>query len=47
MTVDESSQQAALQRYMLDGERILWTGQPDPRRLLSGSDAIVIPFSLI
>ena len=47
MTVDESSQQAALQRYLLDGERILWTGQPDPRRLLSASDAIVIPFSLM
>ena len=47
MTVDESSQQAALQRYLLDGERILWTGQPDPHRLLNAGDALLIPFSLL
>ena len=45
--MDEPSQQAALQRYLLDGERLLWTGQPDPRRLFSAGDLFLIPFSLM
>lgn len=29
------------------GERLLWTGQPNPSRLLSAGDVIMIPFSLM
>ena len=29
------------------GERLLWTGQPNPTRLLSASDVMLIPFSLM
>ncbi|MGE3270584.1 MAG: PH domain-containing protein [Chloroflexota bacterium] len=29
------------------GERILWTGQPDPNRLLSRTDLFLVPFSLV
>ncbi len=45
--VDQPAQQAALQRYLLDDERILWTGHPDPRRLVGPSDVWLIPFSLL
>jgi hypothetical protein len=45
--VDEAGQQAQLQRYLQPGERILWTGQPDPSRLIGRLDGFLIPFSLI
>jgi hypothetical protein len=45
--VDSADTQARLQPYLLSGERILWTGRPDPNRLLSGKDAFLIPFSLL
>jgi hypothetical protein len=45
--VDEAGQQSQLQRYLQPGERILWTGRPDPARLIGRSDALLIPFSLM
>ncbi len=45
--MDQPGQQAALQPYLLADERILWTGRPDPRRLLGPSDIWLIPFSLM
>ncbi len=45
--MDDPEAQLRLQPYLLSGERILWTGQPDPRRLVGGKDAYLIPFSLM
>ena len=39
--------QARLQPYLQAGERILWTGQPDPHRLFGAKDVFLIPFSLM
>jgi len=39
--------QARLQPYLQPGEAVLWTGRPDPRRLLTGKDLFLIPFSLL
>jgi hypothetical protein len=38
---------SAFQRYLLPGERILWTGQPKQGFALRPMDAFLIPFSLI
>lgn len=32
---------------LLKDEKILWTGQPDPRRFFTGADVFLIPFSLL
>lgn len=45
--MDQPSQQAALQPYLLPDERILWTGRPDPRRLFTVADLWLVPFSLM
>ena len=45
--MDEGAQQAALQPHLLPGESILWTGRPDPRRLLSSADWYIVPFTLM
>jgi len=45
--VNNADAQARLQPYLQPGERILWTGGPDPHRLLSSKDAFLIPFSLM
>ena len=39
--------QVRLQPYLQPGEGVLWTGGPDPKRLLSGKDLFLIPFSLM
>ena len=39
--------QARLQSYIQPGERILWTGGPDPRRLFGPKDLYLVPFSLM
>ena len=44
---NQPDEQVALQPQLLAGERILWTGHPDPRRLLAPADAFLIPFSLL
>ena len=36
-----------LQGYLGPGEKLLWSGQPEAGLKLRGSDAIVIPFSLM
>jgi hypothetical protein len=45
--VDDAGQQFQLQRYLQPGEKILWTGRPDPSRLVSRTDAFLIPFSFM
>ena len=32
---------------LLSGERVLWTGQPDPTRLFAADDFFLVPFSLM
>jgi len=32
---------------LLSGERVLWTGQPDPTRIFSAGDIFLVPFSLM
>jgi hypothetical protein len=45
--VDDPGLQFRLQPYLQPGEKILWTGKPDPSRLIGRSDAFLIPFSLM
>jgi hypothetical protein len=45
--MDEAGQQAQLQRYLQPDEKILWTGRPDPSRLIGRTDGFLIPFSLM
>jgi hypothetical protein len=47
MSVNQADDQAALQPFLLPGEKILWTGRPDSRRLLAPGDAFLVPFSLM
>lgn len=35
------------QEDLRPGERLLWTGQPNPNRLLTAADGCMIPFSLM
>lgn len=42
-----SSDSAQLEPHLLRGERILWTGHPDPHRLVAKADAYLVPFSLM
>ena len=37
----------SIQSLLSPGERVLWSGRPYPRRLLTANDATLIPFSLI
>lgn len=32
--------------HLLPGERVLWSGRPDPRILLTSADAFLVPFSI-
>jgi hypothetical protein len=45
--VEDATLQIQIQPYLQPGEKILWTGQPDPSRLLGPADAFLIPFSLM
>jgi len=36
-----------LQSELLGGERLLWTGQPDPRVIFERVDIFLVPFSLL
>jgi hypothetical protein len=45
--MDDAGQQFQLQRFLQPGEKILWTGRPDPSRLVSRTDAFLIPFSFM
>jgi hypothetical protein len=33
--------------HLLDGERLLWVGQPDPRKHFTRADRFLIPFSIL
>ena len=46
MVVDPDIQ-ATFQRELTSGERILWTGRPDPSRLFTRSDLFLVPFTLL
>jgi hypothetical protein len=45
--VDDAAFQIRLQPYLQPGEKVLWTGQPDPSRLIARGDAFLIPLSLM
>lgn len=45
--MDNPDAQLRLQPYLLAGERILWTGRPDPRRIFDAKDTYLVPFSLL
>jgi hypothetical protein len=45
--VENAEAQSQLQPYLQPGERILWTGQPDARRLFGSKDLYLVPFSLL
>lgn len=45
--MENAETQARLQPYLQPGERIVWTGQPDPHRLVGSKDLFLIPFSLM
>lgn len=38
--------ESTLRNYLQYDEEILWTGKPNPKRLLKSSDVMLIPFSL-
>jgi hypothetical protein len=35
------------QQELMSGERILWTGRPDPSRLLTRGDVFLVPFTVL
>jgi hypothetical protein len=35
------------QQELISGERILWTGRPDPSRLFTRADLYLVPFTLV
>jgi hypothetical protein len=35
------------QQELMSGERILWTGRPDPSRLFTRGDLFLVPFTLV
>jgi hypothetical protein len=37
----------AVENELIKGERLLWSGRPDPKRLFARSDLLMIPFSLM
>ena len=43
---DELQAQQAIEGELLDGEKILWTGQPDPSKIFTAADLFLIPFAL-
>ena len=45
--MDPSQSASSFQPYLLNGERIIWTGQPKQGLALSGRDTFLIPFSLM
>ena len=45
--MDDAGQQFQLQPYLQAGEKFLWTGRPDPSRLIGRADAFLIPFSFM
>jgi hypothetical protein len=46
MVVDPEIE-AKFQRELMLGERILWTGRPDPLRLFTPADLYLVPFTLL
>jgi len=45
--VDDAALQLRLQQYLQPGEKVIWTGQSDPSRLIARGDAFLIPLSLM
>jgi hypothetical protein len=43
----EASIPTAIENELVKGERLLWSGRPDPHRLFARSDAFLVPFSLM
>jgi hypothetical protein len=39
--------ESALEPHLVGGERLLWTGRPDPSRRLTKTDVFAVPFSLM
>lgn len=44
---DELRAQRAVETELLDGEKILWAGQPDASKIFTAADILLIPFTLL
>ncbi|MGX5682520.1 hypothetical protein [Schumannella luteola] len=38
---------AAIEPYLIPGERLLWAGRPDPSKHFSANDLYTVPFSIV
>lgn len=47
MTASPTDDQATISALLRPGERLLWSGRPDPPRHVTGKDAALIPFSIL
>ena len=46
-SLDISPQGPDLSGDLLDGETVVWTGQPNPNQWFSPGDIVMVPFSLM
>lgn len=46
-TTPRSDGEDPLRAELLPGERLFWTGRPDPRVLFTGADLFLVPFSVL
>jgi hypothetical protein len=45
--MENETDPATIEQHLLPGERVLWTGRPNARPLLSPVDVFLVPFSLM
>jgi hypothetical protein len=47
MYLDPMSLSHRIEPHLMSGEKLVWTGQPDPKKHFSPADRFLIPFSLL
>jgi hypothetical protein len=47
VTIEGLADRAAIESHLLSGERLLWAGRPDPAKVFTGNDLMLIPFSVL